>query len=485
MLRRHARGQLRETGDTLERQEAVNGLFIFHIKRGKGQLDQESRSVTEEQNSQTPAFTPHALRGRVLAEVHARPFEPMEGAKRILHFAFTTDPRAAAKAREAIEAFCRERSHPAPLLEAKQHRIELPPAILLWEHHGEFMTYSWEFPQEAKKTLGVSDWRGLAFQPGAGELSRFMRLLPQPGPLLVAADLHLLPKGRGTDGWRLLFEPSRLAASEVLQGAAIAATDFHPDESGFVRLLVLDRRLKPGEAGALVRRLLELETYRTLALLGLPEAEAAGPVIRRIEAQLPLLVQRLREGEGLDASRELLAHLTALAAELEASAAQSLYRFGATRAYHELVTLRLDALGESALPDVPTLKGFLTRRLTPAIRTCASAEERQENLAQKLARAGQLLRTRVEIELESQNKDSLSNMNDRFRLQLKLQQAVKIVSIGAITYYLVAILHLIFVGVHAKIEGFDPDFATAVSVPFVLAPILWIFRRRREPAAEP
>jgi tRNA 2-thiouridine synthesizing protein A len=26
---------LRETGDTLERQETVNGLFIFHIKRGK------------------------------------------------------------------------------------------------------------------------------------------------------------------------------------------------------------------------------------------------------------------------------------------------------------------------------------------------------------------------------------------------------------------------------------------------------------------
>ena len=26
---------LAETGDTLERQEAENGLFIFHIKRGK------------------------------------------------------------------------------------------------------------------------------------------------------------------------------------------------------------------------------------------------------------------------------------------------------------------------------------------------------------------------------------------------------------------------------------------------------------------
>jgi tRNA 2-thiouridine synthesizing protein A len=27
---------LRETGDSLEHQEAANGLFIFHIKRGKG-----------------------------------------------------------------------------------------------------------------------------------------------------------------------------------------------------------------------------------------------------------------------------------------------------------------------------------------------------------------------------------------------------------------------------------------------------------------
>jgi uncharacterized membrane-anchored protein len=439
--------------------------------------------VTEQQNSKTPAFTPHALRGRVLAEVHARPFVPMEGAKRILHFAFMTDPPAAAKAREALEAFCLDRAYPVPAPEAKQHRIELPPADLRWEHHGEFMTYSWDILQDAPEA-GSGDVRQLAFRPGAGELASFMRLLPQPGPLLVAADLHLLPEGPGNDDWRSLFEPIQLAASDVMEGAAIIATDFQPDAYGFVRLLVLDRRLTPGEAGALVRRLLEIETYRTLALLGLPEAEAAAPVIRRIETQLPLLVQRMREGEGLMASRELLAQLTALAAELEASAAQSLYRFGATRAYHELVSLRLDALGEISLPDLPTLAAFLTRRLTPAIRTCVSAEARQENLSQKLARAAQLLRTRVDIELESQNKDLLSNMNDRFRLQLKLQQAVKIVSIGAVTYYFLSILHLIFEGVHRKIDGFDPAVATAVSVPFVLALVLWIFRRRPE-RAEP
>lgn len=442
------------------------------------------REETEKEASAVPMFTPHALRGRVLAELHARPFVPMTGSKRILHFAFMTDPAAAAKARQALAAFCLDRACPVPVPDTKQHWVQLPTAILRWEHHGEFMTYTWDLPQGGGKA-GPGGARQLAFQPGADKLSSFMRLLPQPGPLLVAADLHLLPEGQCDEEWRALFDPSRLAASEVVDGAAIAATDFHPDAFGFVRILVLDQRLTPGEAGMLVRRLLEVETYRTLALLGLPEAEAAAPAIRRIETQLPLLVQRIQEGEGLEASRELLGQLTALAAELEAGAAQSLYRFGATRAYYELVTLRLDALAEVALPDLPTLNAFLTRRLTPAIRTCASTEERQENLSRKLARAAQLLRTRVDIELETQNKDLLSTMNDRFRLQLKLQQAVKIVSIGAISYYVLAILHLVFEGLHREIDRLDPVLATAISVPFVIAAFFWIFRRRRGQSAEP
>lgn len=433
--------------------------------------------MPEQQDSKATAFAPHAQRGRVLAEVHARPFAELEGPKRILHFAFMTDLAAAAKARAALDAFCLARACPAPPPEAKQYLVELSQVVLRWEHHGEFMTYSWEFLQATPKTEsnGITQ---KAFQPSAGDLANYMRLLPQPGPLIVATDLHFLPEGPWDADWQSLFESNRLAASEVARGAAIVATDFHPDAFGFVRMLVLDRRLTPVEAGALVRRLLEVETYRTLALLGLPEAETASPVIRRIENELPHLVQKMRASEGLDASRELLDHLTALAAELEASAAQCLYRFGATRAYQELVSVRLEAIGEEALPNIPTLAAFLARRLTPAIRTCASTEERQENLSRKLARAAQLLRTRVDIELESQNKDLLSKMNDRFQLQLKLQQAVKGVSIAAITYYLLSILHLLFEGLHRKMEAFDPVVATALAVPFVLALILWMFRRR-------
>ena len=308
---------------------------------------------------------------------------------------------------------------------------------------------------------------------------QLIRLLPQPGPLLVAADLHMMEENAlAAEGIHDLFEPGRCAASEVLNGAAIVATDFHPNASGFVRLLVLNRTLTPAEVGSVIRRLLEVETYRTLALLGLPEAEAAAPIIRRIESELPLFVQRMQKSEGLQASRALLAELTALAAEIEATAARNLFRFGATRAYHELVMLRLNALAETPLRDIPTLSAFLTRRLTPAVRTCSATEVRQDNLSQKLARAGQLLRTRVEIELESQNKDLLSAMNDRVRLQLKLQQAVKIVSVGAVTYYFLAILHLVFEGVRQELTWFDQAIATALCVPLIVPIVLWLLRRK-------
>ena len=321
-----------------------------------------TKGVLDQINAAKPGFTEHASRARVLAEVHARPFEPIAGAKRILHFAFMTDHDEAEKAQAELEQFCLDRAAPLPLPGAKHHRVELAPAMLRFERHGEFVTYTWEFPQEIG--VGANDAGRIAFQPDAGDLSRVMRQLPQPGPLLVAVDLDILPEASVGDSWRHLFGPSELAASEVSDGAAIVATDFHADVFGFVRILVpLDRALGEVEAGALTQRLLELETYRTLALLGLPVAQELSPIIGRIEAELPLLLSQMRDSEGLEASRQLLHRLNALAAELETGAARSLYRFGATRAYDEAMRGGLKPLASAPSP---------TRRRWPPFSPAAS-----------------------------------------------------------------------------------------------------------------
>ncbi len=403
-------------------------------------------------------FEPHELRAAALAEIHARPFTLAETPSRILHFAFTTDAAGGAKAVEELAALARSRGLPPPDPHAKQIRLEFSPARLNFERHGEFLTYSWAFPGGET-----------AFRPAADELQSVMRLLPQPGPLLVAADLHLIAAAAAPADFDSLFAGPAVAAASIDDGRATIASDFTADAFGFVRILVVDHTLSPASAGALTQRLLEIETYRMLALLGLPAAQRLSPSIRRIEDALPALLTQMERDRGLDADRALLDRLTALATELETGSSESLFRLGATRAYHELVRSRLDAIRESRIPHYSTFASFLSRRLTPAIRTCSTVEQRQGSLSSKIARIAELLRTRVDIELESQNADQIRQMAERVRLQLRLQQTVEGLSIAAITYYVSSVLHLLFEGAHGAGLHIDPQVATGASVPLVLA----------------
>jgi uncharacterized membrane-anchored protein len=335
------------------------------------------------------ALTPHPLRAQVLAELHARPFTPVATPSRLLRFGFTTDAGAASAASTALIAFCEQRGITPPPPEARHFSTDLSEGRLRFERHNEFVTYTWEFP------AGTD-----AFQPPGDVLGRAMALMPQPGPLIVAIDMHIVPADRAPD-FAAAFSGANVVASEVEDERALIATDFLPDVHGFVRILIVDKQLTPISTGALAQRLLEIETYRTLALLGLPEAQRCLPIIERIDAQLPVLMRDVQDGSGFDTNRALLDRLTALAAEVEAQAAETSFRFGATRAYDELVALRIEAIKENHLPHHSTLASFLSRRMAPAMRTCVTVEKRLTDLSEKIARLAELLRTRVDIELES------------------------------------------------------------------------------------
>ncbi|MFK8253570.1 DUF3422 family protein [Ancylobacter terrae] len=424
---------------------------------------------------QVAGFAPHPLRSAVLGELHARPFVPIPTPARILHAAFIVDREQALADRAAFKALCASRGQPLPPSGAKHHRVAFGGATLRWERHAEFTTYTWELPSEDLVE------GGLPFHPSAGSLASVFSDLPPPGPLLVAVDLHLVTDTADALPLDRLFDRSSLARSDVEDGLAEIVTDFQPDPSGFVRILVRDRGLTPDAAGALVQRVLEVETYRTLALLGLPEAQALAPTVARIEGRLSALTEAMKSSQGLAANNGLLDELTSLAAELEADAAASLFRFGATRAYEEIVKLRLKTIGERPVPGFPTWQQFLARRMQPAMRTCQGIEHRQANLSVKLTSAANLLRTRVDVELEQQNRDLLTSMNARARMQLRLQQTVEGLSVAAITYYVVSLIHHVLEGFHGELEAagihYDVGIATALSVPLV-ALIIWSVVRR-------
>ncbi|MFG1463787.1 DUF3422 domain-containing protein [Xanthobacter sp. DSM 24535] len=421
----------------------------------------------------------HPLRAAVLGELHARPFFPVETPRRFLHVAFLTDPANAQAARAAVNELCASRGVQGPPPGAKHHRVSFGGATLRWESHAEFSTYTWDFPS-TELLPGV-----LPFHPPALALAGPLTQIPAPGPLLVAVDLHLVTDTAEDLHLDSVFDRASLARSDVVNNAAEIVTDFKPDPSGFVRILVRDRGLGAEGAGALVQRVLEIETYRLLSLLGLPEAQRLAPQIGKIEARLAQATDEMRHSEGLAANNKLLDELVALAAELEAGATASLFRFGASRAYYEIVRLRLATIREESVSGFPTWHQFLERRMAPAMRTCLSVEERQSNISAKLARAADLLRTRVDVELEQQNRDLLTSMNERTRLQLRLQRTVEGLSVAAISYYVVSLVHLLAGGIHeAHLDAavglsLDPGLVTALAVPVAVLSVWALVRRIR------
>ncbi len=416
----------------------------------------------------------HPLRAAIVGEAHARPFSPIETPCRVLHFAFDTAGDRAQADRTALTNFAERRGLAALKPTDKQYRVVLSGTVLRWEQHSEFTTYTWELPS-AQLAADASP-----FYPPASALAAPMAGLPQPGPVLVALDLHLLANDDGRLLPERLFDRNSLAVAENSDGKALFASDFQIEPAGFVRILVIDRGLGAERAGALVQRIIELETYRTLALLGLPEAQRLFPSISRIERRLAEITEEMRRTAGLVDNHRLLDELIALAAELEAGAAASLFRFGASRAYNEIVQLRLQTIGERKVGGFPTWSSFLARRMAPAMRTCITTEERQENLSRKLSRTANLLRTRVDVEVEQQNRNLLKSMNERTRLQLRLQTTVEGLSVAAISYYVVGLFgYLVKAAYDAGLLRIEPSYVTAASVPLVVLGIWWVVRRIR------
>ena len=412
----------------------------------------------------------HPLRRELNDEVHARPFATLTAPLRATHLALLTGEGGVEAERRHLAALCAACGAPAPEPEAVHLQRDFGAFSLKWERHTEFSTYTFytgapEGPPFAASALDQvpADWRdGL------------------PGERLVALQVELLARGAPAPDHKALagiFGGEGFAGSAMTGGAAAAWMDFTIKPDGFGRLLIADRGLRPRQTGRLLQRLLELETYRMMALLALPAARAAGPRLGAAAARLLEITGRLPEIAELEDERRLLAELTRLSEEIERLAAGTGYRFAAARAYHALVQRRIAELREDRLEGLQTFGEFMERRLTPAMRTCEAVGERIDRLSRRLTRAGQLLRTRVDIELEAQNQAVLTRMDRRARLQLRLQETVEGLSVAAITYYVVGLVYYAAKALEAGGLPLDPDVAAGLAIPLV-AGLVWLGVRR-------
>jgi uncharacterized membrane-anchored protein len=333
---------------------------------------------------------------------------------------------------------------------------------LRWERHSEFS--SWTF----SRRLAGDETNALAQVPADW-------LAEIPGPILVLTTVSLTQHS-GSPG-RAPGRQSDEIGVELLGGAATLTTDLRADAAGMTRFHLAMRVADPVLAGRLALTVIEIETYRLMALLAFPVASAAASQLRELEAEAEALAARLADDLGVEDDRSLLTQLVALSGRMEALSASTNFRFAAGQAYYGIVLGRIHSLHEAPLPGMQAMGEYMDRRLGPAMRTCQSVAERERAVIARIVRAGQMLNTRIELVTQAINADLLHSMDRRTQAQLRLQRTVEGLSVVAISYYAVALLGFPLAALNKLRPDIDPSLSAGILAPVVVA-LVWVLLSR-------
>jgi uncharacterized membrane-anchored protein len=413
----------------------------------------------------------HPYRIELNDEAHARPPDPLAAPAKISYLALFSDWALHEQQRSQVAELAQQFNAPPPAANAVHYSADMGAFRLKWERHSEFSRY----------TIIAPCPQDDAFEKPAVDLLPPGWISALPGQVIVATHVAAMRADGAFDPDAIgdrLFSSNPLVGADVAGGAATAVTDFRICADGFSRLLIIDRGLSPRQAGRLLQRLLEIDTYRLMAQLAFPIARQLAPQLSAGERELAEIAVALQDAAPTSET-ELLRRLTHLEASIEGRASETYFRFSAAAAYYQLVRQRIADLRESRLPSLQTFLEFTERRLAPAMNTCAAVAARQDALRSRSAAVAQLLSTRVAITREHQEMALLASMDRRGALQLRLQQAVESVSTAAVSYYVVGLIGHAAEGLEAMGAPFNPTLVMGLSIPFVVVVVAIGMRRIR------
>lgn len=412
----------------------------------------------EENSKIEPLWTYHEDRQAAIDEVHARPAMEIVGPAIVMHIAFSCQQN------ENIDLFTSISGSQTD--EIPRYAINTIKNIdIKLERHTEFTTC----------TLVANNSQD---QSNIDEAYR---------ELLIHRPVKILSKCRIT----IVTTAKELAAQNtfgkrvyggLMRGELQAHSTLEKDDFNTINYAICSQNNGPNELGRRIQRLYELETYRIMALIGLPLARRLSGKLTELEKQLNDLTSILEHGPSSAeiTDQELFQDLSNLSGKLDSLRSETRFRFSASNAYFEIIDARIKTLAEKEYGDLQTISGFLRSRLEPARATIQSVEKRQVTLTGDISRALTLLRTRIDIEMNEGNQALLKSLDGRYKQQLLISQAVEGLSSIAITYYAVGLLSY-FLKAFEKTGQLPVPYTVilASSVPLILFAVWYFVRRLR------
>ena len=415
----------------------------------------------------------HPQRYELANELHARPSPALKAPGTAVYLAVKRPENAASRDRDADRAHLIDlldrfgAPHPSP--GANHYFGAIGRYHLKWEQHTEFVTY----------TVFGDGVASRAFDPAAFDVFPDDWLQTAPGKRVTSAHIRIdtMPdtEDEMNEAISKWFVSESVASTWVLERAAMIAGDFRIDPAGHMRFAAfIGKDAGDSRIGRIVQRLCEIETYKSMSMLGLPLARNLQAKLGHLDGELTHLVSAMsRDDEPAEAT---LDELLQISSELEDLTAATSFRLSATKAYEAIVHQRITSLREARFMDRQTLSEFMMRRYDPAMRTVKSAEKQLTAMARRSMRAGDLLRTRVDVQRSEQNQALLESMNRRADMQLRLQETVEGLSVVAISYYAVSLAGYLAYPL-TDVLGISKGMLTAVLTLPVVG-LVWLAVRR-------
>lgn len=411
----------------------------------------------------------HPHRAAVMDEVHARPVDIIDQPCRLRRLVFVMPARPCAMMEifHRFAALCEAHGLDVPLATSRQHGFTTALHHVTWEFHTEFVTVT---------------WRGALSDAQNWPDDLLLEAL-EDGLLIGAMRLDVINEASIPDHLVPGFNLASLCLADVDTGKGQVATDFVPDADTFTRFELATGNLSPLRRSIIVRRLLEVETYRTMALLGLPLARAASPELRGIENELTALMAQLPDAVTLPDIQAALSRLHDLSVRSGQLSERLDYRFAASHAYGDILRTRLAGLRETGTTRGSTLTHYIGNRVDPGLATCSAIEKRLQTLSAKIERAIALLDVRIGVDLQVQNGAVLDRIAQTARSQFLLQRTVEGLSTIAISYYMLGILSYMLAGPLHELH-WDKTMALSIAAPIVVL-VVWLMARAVRKAHEP
>jgi uncharacterized membrane-anchored protein len=215
----------------------------------------------------------HSLFDTLVTEFHSRRFPRVKGSVTLSQVTILHSKSTKSDQITHLQSLANIYQVSQPNDETDCYYQNLGELDVRWEYHTEFSTYTFIRSNNNEYPFQCSAWSILP----SGWCTSI------PGLLIAATHIDIQSALPSDPKLQQIFAGHAMAASLITEKNAQVWTTFKPASDNFDRILVVNHNLNGSQTGRSLRCLLEISSYRMMALLSFPLAKRLLPTIATME----------------------------------------------------------------------------------------------------------------------------------------------------------------------------------------------------------